>query len=59
VRITTHSPGWMAPCLASQALMPSTVSRKSWSAAASFEQSMTLTGPTKFLTGMVSVAPSG
>jgi hypothetical protein len=59
VRISTQELAGMSPCVFSQAFTPSTVSRKSLFFVASAEQSMTQAGPTKFLTGIVSVVLFG
>src|SRR3974377_1058481 len=50
-----HDPGGIWPCLRSHLRRKSTVSKKSASAADSFEQSITQAGATKLCTGIVSV----
>src|SRR5262249_56495454 len=59
VRINTQVPLAMSPCFFSQARTPSAESRKSGFFFTSALQSMTLTGATKFLGGILSVEPSG
>src|SRR4029079_3881498 len=58
-RTNSQQRAGILPCLASQALMKSGVSRKSASAADSFEQSITTAGAIRSPTGIVSVEELG